>query len=227
MTREDLPPDEVNLDRELALRAERAARGRRRERRIVWGSLFLAAVVHLVAFAVFPRIQFSVLDDTRYGEEVLRRYVLGDMAVDVHFGPPRIRTPGGGVAVEPPERILESRNLGLSELELHPNCAGSFDAHLPPWEGSVRLQVGRGGLVTVEGIAESTGDGCVDAALLNTAGALLYRWLPSEHYPAPVQLEQPMRLVRSPDARDRGDDAGEESLEEPRAERMEGGEAPS
>jgi hypothetical protein len=219
MTREDVSPGEVNLDRELALRAQRAARGRRRERRIVWGSLLLAAAVHLLAFAIFPRIQFSVLDDTRYGEEVLRRYVLGGMAVDVHFGPPRIRTPGGGVAVEPPDRVLESRNLGLGELEVHPTCAGSFEAHLPPWEGSVRLQVGRGGLVTVEGIAESTGDRCVDAALLNTAGALLYRWLPSEDYPAPVQLEQPMRLVRSPDGPDRREDAVED--------RREGGEAPS
>lgn len=179
---------------ELGERAVRLARARQREGRILRLSLAVAVGIHVVAFALFPRLQFSVADDPRFGPEAERRFVLAGVRVDLLFGPPRIRLPEGGVAEEPPERVLETRNLGLAELEVTLPCAGSFTAGSAAWEGSVHLRVRGSGLVSVEGIGTSTGDPCVDQALLAAAGALWYRWLPSPAYPAPVILEQPMRL---------------------------------
>lgn len=60
--------------------------------------------------------------------------------------------------------------------------------------GSVRLRVKVTGRVDVTGVVRSSGIRCADDLLERVAGDLLYHWLPSEDFPAPVELTQPMRL---------------------------------
>jgi len=45
----------------------------------------------------------------------------------------------------------------------------------------------------------SSGIRCADDLLERVAGDLLYHWLPSEDFPAPVELTQPMRLSEKTD----------------------------
>jgi hypothetical protein len=169
-------------------------RGERRQRRIILTSIGIAVVAHLVFFLVAPHLRFSVTSDRIFGEAAMERLVLGDLAVDLHFGPPRILLPDGSRAEEPPDRFLEASNMALRVLEVSPVCADSFRPGLPPFEGEVRLQVGREGRVTVMGLEARTGDRCADAALLSAAESLWYRWLPDDRYPAPVDLVQPLRV---------------------------------
>jgi len=172
-------------------------RGERRQRRIIMVSIGIAVVAHLVFFLVAPRVQFSVTSDRIFGEAAMQRLVLGDLAVDLHFGPPRILLPDGSRVEEPPERFLEASNLALTVLEVNPACADRFRPGLPAFEGEVRLQVGRDGRVTVMELEARTGDPCADAALLAAAQSLWYRWLPDERYAAPVDLVQPLRVSAS------------------------------
>ena len=41
----------------------------------------------------------------------------------------------------------------------------------------------------------STGSACGDATLARVAGDLWYRWLPSEEFPAPVDVVQPLSFA--------------------------------
>lgn len=157
-------------------------------------SIGIAVLAHLFFFFVAPHVRFSVTSDRVFGEAAMERLVLGDLAVDLHFGPPRILLPDGSRAEEPPDRFLEASNMALRELEVSPVCADRFQPGLPPFEGDVRLQVGREGRVTVMGLEARTWDPCADAALLSAAQSLWYRWLPDERYPAPVDLVQPLRV---------------------------------
>ncbi|TVP48711.1 MAG: hypothetical protein EA350_03125 [Gemmatimonadales bacterium] len=168
--------------------------GERRQRRIIMVSIGIAVVAHLVFFLVAPRVQFSVTSDRIFGEAAMQRLVLGDLAVDLHFGPPRILLPDGSRVEEPPERFLEATNLALTVLEVNPVCADRFRPGLPPFEGEIRLRVGHEGRVTVMGLEAGTGDRCADAALVAAAESLWYRWLPDERHPAPVDLVQPLRV---------------------------------
>lgn len=169
-------------------------RGERRQRRIIGVSIGIAVVAHLVFFAVAPHVRFSVTADRTFGEAAMARLVLGDLAVDLRFGPPRILLPDGSRVEEPPERFLDAPSMALGVLEVNPACADRFRPGLPAFEGEVRLQVGRDGRVTVTGLEAHTGDRCADAALIAAAQSLRYHWLPNERHVAPVDLIQPLRV---------------------------------
>ena len=53
------------------------------------------------------------------------------------------------------------------------------------------------GHTLVDGIEESTGDECADQVILTLANDLFYRWIPSERFPAPVDLIQPVTLTQA------------------------------
>jgi hypothetical protein len=72
-----------------------------------------------------------------------------------------------------------------------------LDPEQTPLRGYVRLQVLASGRTLVAGIDESTGDRCADRVILDLARDLLYRWIPNERFPAPVQLIQPVTLIET------------------------------
>ena len=57
--------------------------------------------------------------------------------------------------------------------------------------------VDEGGRTDDVEIEQSTGDACADEVLSRVAGDLWYRWLPSEEFPAPVDLVQPITLAET------------------------------
>jgi hypothetical protein len=115
------------------------------------------------------------------------------LMVDVHFGPPKIFERDGRVSIEPPERVLETSRI----MSLPTGCGNLIADGRMPAQGEVRLKVVASGHTLVEGIEVSTGDGCADQLVLRLADDLLYRWIPSERFPAPVDLIQPMTLTQA------------------------------
>lgn len=173
--------------------SSRSAQLRRRHRRIVLWSLAGAAVVHVAAFVLWPGFRPDPLfaPDVRSGSEAEEQAPGGPPThVELVFGPPDIRGPGGALIRE--ERRLEVEHV----LALPPECALAREGGLPA-RGRVALRVWTSGHADVTDLVESTGTECGDAVMTDVAGALWYRWLPSERFPAPVDLIQPVTLLAS------------------------------
>jgi hypothetical protein len=86
--------------------------------------------------------------------------------------------------------VLEARPI----LELPDDCADLVPTGREPMSGLVRLRVPVDGRVDRVQLTQSTGDDCGDRVILAVADALLYRWLPNDQFPAPVDLIQPITL---------------------------------
>lgn len=172
----------------------RAAELRARHRTILGWSLGVAIVVHLAVFLLAPEFRTTPLassDTDPQATDSATAATAPSAVVDVLFGPPTISTPDGSTWSEPPERRLEARR----GVALPPLCAAATHEGRTPLSGRVRLTVKASGRVDVTGLAESTGDSCADVVLTTVAGSLWYHWLPSERFPAPVELVQPVTLT--------------------------------
>ena len=112
-------------------------------------------------------------------------------SVDVFFGPPRIFEPDGTLSVESPDRVLEAARAIRPPLA----CPASVRVARTPGSGSVRLTVNASGRIDAVTLDESTGDACWDVVATRVAADLWYRWLPSERFPAPVELLQPLTVA--------------------------------
>lgn len=112
--------------------------------------------------------------------------------VQVLFGPPTIVRPDGTASTtEPPTRVLETGSV----VELPPECLGEVLLASSELSGSLRLRVNVAGEATVMEIVEESASACGNRLMTATAGALRYHWLPSEAFPAPVELVQPVLVV--------------------------------
>jgi len=114
--------------------------------------------------------------------------------IDVEFGPPRILLAGGLERQEPPDRVLQARDVLVSEGALSEDCRPVLHRPLEGIHATVRLEVGRDGRVRATEVAQGSGRACVDEIMIVVAGTLWYHWLPDEQALAPVELFQPMRV---------------------------------
>jgi len=166
---------------------------RRRDRRVILWSLAIAAVVHAAVFLLWPTMQIEPLAVEETLVEAGGEIVGIMVAVDVTFGPPMIFEADGSVTLEPPDRVLQADRI----LGLPTECEALLERDRTPAQGLVRLQVVASGHTIVGGLEESTGDECADEVILTVANDLLYRWIPSDRFPAPVDLLQPVTLTEA------------------------------
>lgn len=169
----------------------RARELRRRHRKILGWSLGVAAVAHVAVLFLTPPFETVPLPGSGPGPERADSSGAVSAEVDILFGPPVIWTHDGALWLEPPERHLEARR----GVQLPALCAGLARPARPPLRGRVRLRVASTGRAEVMRLAESSGDLCADQVLTDVANSLLYRWLPNERFPAPVELLQPVTLT--------------------------------
>ena len=168
--------------------SHRIDRRRRADRRLFIGCWVLAGLLHVVLFLVVP--VRDALARPGLSLELAEAPAPGATLLDLYFGPPAISGSSGRVSVEPPERFLETERL----VHVPAACRAVIRSSGNDIRGSVRLRVKVTGRVDVTGVVRSSGIRCADDLLERVAGDLLYHWLPSEDFPAPVELTQPMRL---------------------------------
>ncbi|MGD2069185.1 MAG: hypothetical protein PVI57_10970 [Gemmatimonadota bacterium] len=164
---------------------------RRRHRKILGWSLGLAAVAHLAVLFLTPPFETVPLPASGSEREESDSSRAVSAEVDILFGPPVIWSHDGSLWPEPPERHLEARR----GVQLPALCAGLARPARAPVRGRVRLRVSSTGQAEVMRLTESSGDLCADRVLTDVANSLLYRWLPNERFPAPVELLQPVTLT--------------------------------
>lgn len=170
---------------------------RRRQRRIFGLSLLIAVLVHVAVFAFSPQFRSNPADVSD-GRTSLAPSETGEVHwIDVEFGPPKILLAGGLDRQEPPDRVLQARDVLVSEGALSEDCRPVLHRPLEGIDATVRLEVGRDGRVRATEIAEGSGNACVDEIMVVVAGTLWYHWLPDDEAPPPVELFQPMRVSGS------------------------------
>lgn len=171
----------------------RAAAVRRRDRRVYAWSFAVAVVVHALVLFFGPWFRSDPVwrSDTELvaGDPV----DLSGLPVALFFGPPAIEVDGGAISQEPSHRVLHARRL----VAPPPGCGPGDWSNPPTASGDVRLVVNAEGLVDEVRLTGSTGYRCWDALVMRVAGDLLYHWLPSERFPAPVELHQPITVSLS------------------------------
>lgn len=171
-------------------RPSRAQRLRARDRRVFAWSLGAAVVVHVLAVLLFPgfRTKDWSGSDIELGgdpDDGVRSHVR------VVFGPPLIFDAAGGAWREPPDRFLQAdRAVRLPVL-----CTELARTEGQAFVGTVRLRVDPAGYAGEVEVVQGTGDRCADHVMIRVADALRYHWLPTARFPAPVSLEQPVRIV--------------------------------
>ncbi|MDE2983035.1 MAG: hypothetical protein OXU74_17730 [Gemmatimonadota bacterium] len=175
--------------------SHRIDRRRKADRRLFIGCWVLAGLLHVVLFLVVPGFGRDGLARPGLSLELAETPAPGATLLDLFFGPPAISGPSGRVSVEPPERFLETERL----VHVPAACLAVIRSSGNDIRGSVRLRVKVTGRVDVTGVVRSSGIRCADDLLERVAGDLLYHWLPSGDFPAPVQLTQPMRLSENTD----------------------------
>jgi len=166
---------------------------RKKHNRILFWSLTLAGLAHVALFLLWPTMEVEPMPAGESEVETSPPIVETALVVDVHFGPPRIFGADGGIFVEPADRVLETSRI----MSLPTGCAGLVAEGRMPARGEVRLTVVASGRALVGGIEDSTGDPCADQVLAALAGDLLYRWIPNDRFPAPVELIQPVTLTQA------------------------------
>jgi hypothetical protein len=168
---------------------------RRRDREILSLGVAVAAGLHVVAFVFLPGLPESEVAPAEI--EVDRAEVVGGRAIplDVFFGPPTIEDARGDAYLEPPTRVLSTQRA----VFLPASCRVRVEGANEIFTGSVRLEVTASGRVEGLAVEQSTGARCADDVLVRVAGDLWYRWLPSDAFPAPVRVTQPMTFVEIAD----------------------------
>ncbi len=164
---------------------------RRSERRVMLWSLTIAAVVHVLALLSLPGLRPSEFEDLEDQRDELTVVAGSAIPLDLFFGPPVIWGAEGRLNLEPPERVLEEGRA----VFVSANCKRLIEESTDVMHGTVRLSVLETGLVDVIGVVESTGTVCGDYVIERVAGDLLYRWLPNDEFPAPVELVQPLTFA--------------------------------
>ncbi len=118
------------------------------------------------------------------------------------FGSPEIVADDGTIWREPVEPVVAGE---VPLIRLTETCDRSriilIPTMAPPTRGLtglVRLRLRADGWVDRVELIQSTGDPCVDRMITGVAGALWYRSLPNDRFPAPLDLIQPItwRVVR-------------------------------
>ncbi|MEX2531467.1 MAG: hypothetical protein WD960_11905 [Gemmatimonadota bacterium] len=170
---------------------------RRTHRRTFGWSLGVAVLLHAGLFWFSPEFRTVLPDRSSVPPKVVGGEEGEVRWVDVTFGPPRILLGDGVERQEPPERVLEARAVNIAGIPLEPECHWARRADLEGSRATVKLKVGWEGRVTEAGLAEGSGDACVDDVLVAVAGTLWYRWLPDAQAPAPVDVLQPMEVRAS------------------------------
>jgi hypothetical protein len=166
---------------------------RRRDRRVFRWSFAIAVVVHglVLAFGPWFRTEPVSLSATELVES--GPPALGGIPVDVFFGPPAIVLAADSLETQPPGRVLRA----FRAIPAPVGCATNDWLARESAAGSVRLTLRETGRVETVEIVEGTGDRCWDMIVAGLAGDLLYRWLPSERFPMPVELVQPVTVTLS------------------------------
>ena len=163
---------------------------RRQNRRVFAWSLAIAIAVHVVVlvFVVWPQAQPNVGGGTELVDGASTDW--RGTPVRAFFGSPVIAGPDGSLLPEGPNRVLSAER----RLTLGSDCWSGLPQDGEGAVGEVYLMVnGRGRVDSVQ-VTRSSGSRCWDRALASIAGDLWYRWLPTELFPAPVRLYQPVSL---------------------------------
>lgn len=176
----------------------RAKELRARGRRIFWFSMVGAGVIHGAVFFALQRHQVDVSLESATRDEVEGESRILNF-VNVHFGPPAILGDDGTTWQEPPERVLEARNVELLEINLPPECGSRERRGIVPAQARLRLELNAAGRVTNAKLAPATGNPCRDGMMTAIAARLWYDWLPNRTFAAPVELIQPMTVVAAVD----------------------------
>lgn len=116
----------------------------------------------------------------------------GALPVRVFFSPPSMQVTPDSIWQEPAGRVLST------EVAIAPPAGcGSDDWGSTSGVGSgvVHVRVRESGHAEAIAVVTSAGSYCWDAVLVDLAGDLLYRWLPSEELPAPVEVFQPLTVT--------------------------------
>jgi len=164
---------------------------RARNRRIFAISYLVAALLLVVIFVSAPGFRVQPVPSTEV--EHVHAAAIPDWPLfgQVLFGPPRIRTTDGPTREEPDARTLEVGRV----YNMPSDCKDAFLTESLPISGEVRLHVAATGKADLVEWTESTGSPCVDRFIGQFAAALHYEWLPSDRFPPPVDLIQPVRLL--------------------------------
>ena len=165
---------------------------RRRHRKILRWSLAVAVVAHVLV------LWFTPLYRSDWGRGSGTELVdgappppFGGLAVDVIFGPPAIVDSVGARAQEPAWRFLSASRVLPS-----PVGCGMHDWFEREYAtGRVEMIVGASGRPDSIRLERSSGERCWDAVMSGLASDLLYRWLPSDRFPAPVTVYQPVTVT--------------------------------
>lgn len=167
-----------------------AKQHRERQQRIFAISLMVAVALHVAVFVLMPKFETPPVGASNPQDGRVVPPIGTPTLLNVLFGPPTISLSDGTEWPEPEDHVLEAQQLA----NLPPDCAAFSARTEVPVHGSARLVVNGSGHVNVVGVVESTGDPCGDDVLEGVADALHYHWLPSDRFPAPVELVQPMTL---------------------------------
>lgn len=166
---------------------------RRRDRRVFRWSFGIAVVAHGLVLAFGPWFRSDPVSLS--ATELVERGppTLGGVPVEVFFGPPAIVLAEDSLEMQPPGRVLRASRAVPPPV----GCASNDWLARGSAEGRVRLTLRETGRVETVAILEGTGDRCWDMIVAGLAGDLLYRWLPSERFPMPVELVQPVTVTLS------------------------------
>jgi len=178
------------LDRKSTRRSDQV---RAQNRRILLWSLAIAALLHAAFFVFSPTFDANpdAFRSTPSMEDTLPGNVLVPLYVRVTFGPPEILGEDGAVHREPADRFLQAERL----IKVPDECRTLFPTVQSPQSARVRLRLDWKGRVIRARVDRSTGRRCEDEIVLKLARLLWYQWLPSDRYPSPVNLVQPVRLA--------------------------------
>lgn len=168
----------------------RAAVLRRKHRRIFRWSLAIAVVAHGLVFWLAPWIRTAARGGSSGTELVGEGVDWGGIPVEIFFGPPTIVEGDGGLTTEPEGRTLSASR----KIPSPPGCGSNDWLARSTASGEVLLSVNERGRAAVDSVTAPTADPCWNAVLAGLAGDLLYRWLPSERFPAPVSVYQPLTV---------------------------------
>lgn len=164
---------------------------REKHRRILAWSLLGAVAIHLAVFLLMPQFRAEPLGGSETVLDTTGVASGANATVEVLFGPPSVRQTDGSHWTAPPERVLPAER----DVRLETECLALASGGRMPLRGGVQLRVRPSGRVDVLGLPRSTGDACGDRIVKEVAGALWYRWLPDERFPAPVEVDQPVTLI--------------------------------
>ncbi len=171
--------------------SRRSEERRKRERRVLGWSLGVAALVHVVVFAVAPPMQVEPMVGTDVELDTTGAPGGANAMVRVFFGPPTVILAERERWTAPSERVLSAER----EVRLEEACLTLAGDGRTPVAGQVGLRIRASGRVDLLGLEASSGDPCADRILTEVAGDLWYHWLPNERFGAPVQVIQPVTLM--------------------------------